>query len=92
VNLLTATEPNAMNTNEGRLPLALSSDREAIEVALHSSLAKSKPRICRIKNTAALDEFSVSEALRVEIEAYSQLSLLEEARPLAFDAAGNLFL
>ena len=38
VNLLTATEPGG-NTREGPLPLALDSDREAIEVGLFSSLA-----------------------------------------------------
>jgi hypothetical protein len=90
-NLLTATEPGAMNTNEGRLPLALSSDREAIEVALQSSLANDHPRVCRIKNTAALDEFFASEALLNDVNANSQLSILENAQPLSFDPAGNLF-
>lgn len=91
MNLLTATEPDAMNTNEGRLPLALSNDREAIEVALQSSLAKNNPRICRIKNTAALDEFFVSETLLDEVKANSELEILESAQPLQFDERGNLF-
>lgn len=91
VNLLTATEPNAMNTNEGRLPLALSNDREAIEVALHSTLAKNNPRICRIKSTAALHEFFVSETLLQEVEKNPALEILEEPKPLLFDHRGNLF-
>lgn len=91
VNLLTATEPDAMNTNEGRLPLALPSDREAIEVALQSSLAKNDPRICRIKNTASLDEFFVSEALLDEVKTNSRLEILEGPQQIKFNAAGNLF-
>ena len=62
INLLTASEPGG-NTREGPLPLALDSDREAIEVGLFSSLAGAAPRVCRIKNTALLDELWVSEAL-----------------------------
>src|SRR2546423_10783873 len=61
VNLLTACEPGTMVTREGQVPLALASDRHAIEVALHSSLAGPEPRVCRIRRTAQLEEFSGSE-------------------------------
>ncbi len=91
VNLLTATEPNAMNTREGHLPLALSSDREAIGVALFSSLAGAEPRVCRIKSTACLDEFWVSNALLEEVREDERLSILEQPAPLEFNEAGNLF-
>ena len=91
VNLLTATEPGAMNTMEGPLPLALKTDREAIEVALFSSLAGTKPRVCRIRNTACLDELWVSEALLPEVEQHEKLSLIEKAAPVRFNAGGNLF-
>jgi hypothetical protein len=90
VNLLTATEPGG-NTREGPLPLALDSDEEAIEVALFSSLAGPDPRVCRIKNTARLDELWVSEALVGEVKQNSKLDMLEPATPLPFNAAGNLF-
>ena len=91
VNLLTATEPGAMNTMEGPLPLALKTDREAIEVALFSSLAGTEPRVCRIRNTACLDELWVSEALLPEVEQHEKLSLIEKAAPVRFNAGGNLF-
>jgi hypothetical protein len=91
VNLLTATEPNAMNTKEGLLPLALSSDCEAIEVALFSSLASASPRVCRIRSTARLDEFWVSEALLEEVREDETLSIVEQPAPLEFNGAGNLF-
>jgi hypothetical protein len=91
VNLLTATEPDAMNTWEAGLPLALSSDREAIEVALYSALASSQPRVCRIENTARLDEFWVSPALLNEVEKNSGLEVLSPPAPPEFNATGNLF-
>jgi hypothetical protein len=91
VNLLTATEPDAMNTREATAPLALPSDREAIEVALYSALVREKPRVCRIYNTGRLDEFWISEALVEEALSDSSISLIEPPRPLEFDASGNLF-
>ena len=91
VNLLTATEPDAMNTREGPAPLALESDREAIEVALFSSLASERPRVCRIKNTALLDELWVSEALLDEVNQNSNVRASQDLAPLEFDTKGNLF-
>ena len=90
VNLLTASEPGG-NTREGPLPLALDSDREAIEVALSSSLAGPDPRVCRINNTASLDEFWVSDTLLNEVNRTPKLQVLDAAAPVAFDREGNLF-
>lgn len=91
INLLTASEPGEMGTREGRLPLALASDREAIEVALYSAIAGDPPRVCRIKSTSRLAEFEVSEALLDEVKQNPNLTVLEDPRPLEFDAGGNLF-
>jgi hypothetical protein len=90
VNILTASEPGG-NTREGPMPLALASDREAIEVALFSSLAVGAPRLCRIKNTAALGEFWVSEAMVDEVKENPKLSVIGPVAPMAFDKEGNLF-
>jgi hypothetical protein len=90
VNLLTASEPGG-NTREGPLPLALDSDREAMEVGLFSSLAGAAPRICRIKNTAVLDEVWASEALLDEVKANPKLELLQPLAPVEFNGAENLF-
>lgn len=89
INLLTASEPGG-NTREGPLPLVLDSDREAAEVGLFSSLAGPKPRVCRIRNTALLDELWASEALHDEIKANPKLEILAGPAPLPFDANGNL--
>jgi hypothetical protein len=90
VNLLTASEPGG-NTREGPLPLALDSDREAIEVGLFSSLAGAAPRICRIKNTALLDEVWASEALLDQVKANPNLEILQPPSLVEFNSAENLF-
>lgn len=90
VNLLTASEPGG-NTREGPLPLVLDSDQEAIEVGLFSSLAGAAPRICRIKNTALLDEVWASEALLEEVKANPKIEILQPPSPLEFNGAANLF-
>jgi hypothetical protein len=89
INLLTASEPGG-NTREGPVPLALPSDREAAEVALFSSLAGPDPRVCRIRNTASLDELWVSEALLPEVRRNPKLDVLAPPQPMPFDPAGNL--
>ncbi|MGZ5546144.1 MAG: hypothetical protein ACXWIU_15875, partial [Limisphaerales bacterium] len=60
-------------------------------VALYSAFAKNKPRVCRIKSTASLHAFWVSEALLPEVDRNPNLQLLEKPNPMAFDANGNLF-
>ena len=90
VNLLTASEPGG-TAREGPLPLALPTDQEAIEVALYSAIAGPKPCVCRIKNTALLDELWVSEALLDEVRHNNRLRIQEPPGPLPFDRAGNLF-
>ena len=89
INLLTASEPGG-NTREGPLPLALPNDREAIEVALFSSLASTPERVCRIKNTAMLDEMWVSPPLLAELERNPALRIVQPPSPVRFDDHGNL--
>ena len=90
VNLLTASEPGG-NTREGPLPLALPSDREAIEVALHSALPGEAPRVCRIRNTALLEELWVSEPVLKELRDKTDITVLQEPEEVRFDKDGNLF-
>jgi hypothetical protein len=90
INIVTASEPGGMNTLEAGLPLALPTDREAIEVALYSAVAQGEPRVCRIKNTARLDELWVSPALLEEVERHPDLELLDGPEPVPFNSAGDL--
>ena len=61
-----------------------------MEVALYSAIADDRSRVCRIHNTARLDEFWVSESLLDEVRRNNRLRVLDPPAPLAFDAAGNL--
>ena len=90
INLLTAMEPGS-TTREGPVPLALDSDREAIEVGLYSSIPQSAPRICRIRSTAALEELWVSEALLPEIRGVDGVTVIDTPREVPFNGSGNLF-
>jgi len=90
MNLLTATEPGS-TTREGPLPLALPTDREAIEVGLYAALPGPAPRLCRIRNTSHLAQFWVSEALVEEARQNPRLTVAGLLAPMQFDPAGNLF-
>lgn len=90
VNLLTAMEPES-TTREGPVPLALESDREAIEIALYSALADGAPRVCRIQSTASLSEMWVSEALLQEIRNTPDVTIEEGPRDFPFNDSGNLW-
>jgi hypothetical protein len=58
---------------------------------LYSSLAGEAPRLCRIRSTAELDRFWVSEAMLDEVRRNPGLTVESDPAPPAFDAAGNLF-
>lgn len=88
INLLTASEPGG-SAQEGPLPIPLPCDRDAAEVALYSAIASDSPRVCRIKNTGALDEMEVSEALLAEVKQNPRLEMLSASAPPAYDADGN---
>jgi hypothetical protein len=90
VNLLTAMEPDS-TTREGSLPLALDSDREAIEVAMYSALPARAPRVCRIRNTAQLGEMWVSQWLLDEIGGQAGIAVADPLGELPFDDSGNLW-
>ncbi len=86
INCLTAGYP------EGAfLPVHLDSDREVIDAAL--AIIGTRPpeqgRVLRIKNTLHVDELEVSEPFLDEA-AQTSFTPLGSARPMTFDAAGNL--
>jgi hypothetical protein len=73
-----------------RLPVILDSDREAIEVALKSSGADGQAGMVWIRNTLALEEMLISEALLPEAEASGAFAIVEAPRTLEFDGQGSL--
>lgn len=84
-NCLTANAPDV-----ARVPMAMASDREAIEAAIKTATPSGPVRLARIHSTLRLEELYVSEALLPEVEANPALELLEPPAPMEFDAAGRL--
>lgn len=85
--------PNSITSTSlgfSKIPLVMSSDKAAIQLCLRTCnrLDKENPRIIRIKNTLALAEFEISEALVKDLR--DNMELLSEPYYLPFDAQGNL--
>ncbi|MDP9316665.1 MAG: DUF362 domain-containing protein [Chloroflexota bacterium] len=88
INMLTATSRTG-RLIEAAVPIALDTDREAIEVALRAAVPAGAPRVCWIKNTDELGELWVSEALLPEARQNPRLEVLGEPGPWPFNTTGN---
>ncbi len=67
-----------------KIPIVLETDRQAMEVALHSVGHATDARVAIVRSTADLDELWVSEALGAEVAANPALSILSaDAGPSA---------
>jgi hypothetical protein len=84
-NCLTAHAPDA-----ARIPMAMATDREAIEAAIKTAAAAGPVRLARVHSTLRLEELYVSEALLDEVLANPALEVLEPPAPMRFDGAGRL--
>ncbi len=82
----------AMSPEKGRLPIALKTDKEAVEAALDTigAIDPERARLVHIKNTLEIGELDVSQAFLEEIGERKNLKLLRELGPLTFDNLGNL--
>ena len=87
LNALTSTTPYPV-----KIPMTMPSDRMAIAAALTMSAGVSpqNARLARIKNTLKLRRVWVSEALLEEVADSERLRVLEDPRPMDFDADGSL--
>ncbi len=75
-----------------RIPMAFTSDREAIDVALGliGLTPPAEARVVRVRNTLHLTEMYVSKSLLNEVSANPRLHFLTAEAPLSFDRKGNL--
>jgi hypothetical protein len=81
-----------MTPEKGRIPLALATEREAIDAALKTigAVDPEKARVIHIKNTLEMGELNVSESFLGETRKRADLSVLKELGPLTFDREGRL--
>lgn len=82
----------AMVPEKGRIPIALPTDREAVQAALQTvgTVEPSRARVAHIRNTLELTTMAVSETLLDEIADQPQFKIIGPAAPLVFDPNGAL--
>jgi len=87
INCLTAGYPEGAT-----LPVHFETDREVVDAAL--AIIGTRPpeagRVQRIRNTLCLEEVDISEPCLNEKNGGTKFKVLGTAKPLAFDAYGNL--
>jgi hypothetical protein len=87
INCLTAGYPEGAN-----LPVHFETDREVVDSAL--AIIGTRPpeeaRVMRIRNTLLIEELECSEACLDDPHRATQFAPVGAAKPLAFDAQGNL--
>ena len=74
------------------IPIPMRNDHDAIALAV-KTLVRVKPgeeRIVRIRDTLSIEHISVSEPLLREVRANSNMEVVGELAPFAFDGDGNL--
>ena len=87
-NCITSTVPLTV-----KIPMVLKSDKQAVQGCIKTCNVEdwSKLRVVRIRNTIALNEIEVSEALLPLVKAHPHMEVLSEPYELTFDEKGNLF-
>jgi hypothetical protein len=73
-----------------KIPVVLETDRQAMEVALHSIGHASDARIAIVRSTLDLEDLWVSEALADEVAASPRLQVTSPAAELVFDHDARL--
>ncbi len=82
----------ALGPQKSKIPFYYDTDREAMEVALHT-IGLTEPemaRVIRIESTLRLTELDISEVLLEDAKLHSRLKVSGKTKPFAFDATGNL--
>ena len=87
-NPLTARVPLSV-----KIPMIMKNDLQAIQAAIKTcwDVPVEAVHVVRIKNTLQMEEIQISESLRKEVENQPQMEIVEDAKPMIFDAEGNLF-
>ncbi|MEE9229729.1 MAG: lactate racemase domain-containing protein [Acidobacteriota bacterium] len=86
-NAIAGLEPE-----RAKIPLTLSNDRDALELAIKSvgMIPPQSLKIIRIKNTMSLGEADISEGYKEDLSGRDDLTIVSEAKQMSFNAEGNL--
>lgn len=88
-----ANAVTAIAINGVRIPIAMNSDKRAIQLAIRAVCSEEPKniRIARIKDTLSMSEIFVSEGLLDEVKSNEKIEILSELKHFEFDEKGNLF-
>ena len=86
--------PNSITSTSlgfSKIPIIMPSDQDVIRLCIRTcnGIDQNAPRIIRIRNTLALSEFEISEAMISELK--ENMELISEPYSLSFNDKGNLF-
>jgi hypothetical protein len=89
------TYPNSITSMAlafSKLPIVMKNDEDTIRLCVKSctDTDKCNPKIIRIRNTLALDEIWVSEAMVAEAAQNPNVEIISEPEYLSFNEQGNL--
>lgn len=81
-----------MTPEKGRIPIALKTDKEAVDAAFTTigAVDPEAGRVVHIKNTLEMGEIEISEKLLEELTERKDLKILDELGSLSFDNEGNI--
>ncbi len=81
-----------MMVDGGKIPMYQNTDREAILLAIRSSIRADykNPRIARIRDTLSLSEIEISEALLMDVKDRSDVEILSGPCTWEFDGDGYM--
>ncbi len=81
-----------MMVDGGKIPMYQNTDREAILLAIRSSIRADykNPRIARIRDTLSLSEIEISEALLMDVKDRSDVEILSGPCTWEFDGEGYM--
>ena len=98
--LLDKIDRDALNINTitgvcpemGKIPLTLKNDREAIRTAIKcvGLIPLAQLKIMRVKNTSLISDVDISQGYENELLQRSDLTIVDEKKPMIFDSSGNL--
>ncbi len=98
--LLDKIDMDALNINTitgvcpemGKIPLTLKNDREAIRTAIKcvGLIPLEQLKIMRVKNTSLISDVDISQGYENELPQRSDLTIVEEKKPMTFDPSGDL--
>ncbi|MHA1702751.1 MAG: DUF2088 domain-containing protein [Promethearchaeota archaeon] len=92
LNITAFNSVGSMTPEQGRIPVVMNSDKDAVNAAIDSlgAIKHEESRIIHIRNTLFMEEMEVSLPLLKELSSRDSIRILGTAHPLNFSSKGFL--